>query len=840
MPSKRAGRDPSRARTLRVAITALRDDHLLQGPTFSQAYVDVLDQTFADFLDHSAHAPRHALIALGSYARDELCPYSDIDVVLVAGPGARGTSDLADECWYPFWDAGLALGHKVGTVKDLLRLANDDIDTLTALLDGRLVAGDVSIANDLRERVRHLTHRRRDLLVTALAQGCRHRAASALIPEMLDPDLKSGGGGLRDVHALRWAGWAVDDHGGIDALAHLGYLADDDRERINHAHRVLLETRIALHRVAGYETDLLALQYQDDVATELNDAGIATEDADELARRVAQAGRDVAWLVADVFDRLTSRPRGLRAAARERPLAAGVVMRDGRVALSTATDPVPAELMLTAALAAATRGLTFDRATLSHLRSTVAPTWTNAERDLFLALLDSGPGLVGVVTALDYVGAWERILPEWVDVRARTQRNSYHRYTVDRHLLEAVVVAAGFQTASSPYVEIVRRLAHPSWLGCAALLHDLTKGQPGDHATTGARTARRVAVRLGLDDAAPTLAWLVQNHLLLADTASRRDLSDPDVIETFVEQVGAADRLRLLYLLTVADAQATGPAAWNATRAALMRELFDRAEWWIEHGAPDIDSTEARLQELRDRIGENEANTFIDAMPRAYRSEFSADSMMMHAALVEQRSLATVWEQLDDDRVRVTIAVPDRPALLSLLAGCLTISGFDIHTASLSSHRGGSVVDVFTGHDRFGRFRSELGRTRVEDTMRRALAGEIDVSEELARYRTQYQTRRHERPGPIEVRVDADAAGHGTHIEVLADDEIGLLARVAATFGALGINVVSAKAQTLGRRVVDSFTVREATGAKLTDPDRVERLRATLLARLTAEFGRPE
>ncbi len=823
------------ATTARAARARVIDDPSRGGAAFGQALSDVVDAAFAEAV-RAIELPkgRWSLVALGSYARRELCPGSDVDVMLLHdGRGTTGAA--ASSLWYPLWDAGFVLGHSTRTVKEALSLADNDLDVLTALLDTRVVAGDAGLCAELTAQAHRLAQRRRKRIVHALAAGARARTERpGPVAEMLEPNLKEGAGGLRDIQAIGWAGWTLGPEG-RDALVTQGYLQPDDPGRLAVAKALLLDVRVALHRVTASRSDLLTLQEQDGVA-----AALGVEHADALVRDVAAAARTVTWVAGDVWARLLAAQRGPggRIARHDRVVADGVVLRDGRIRIAADTT-VDAALALRAAVAAARTGTELDRETLEQFRVAVGePEWGTDERDAFLALLRAGRRAVPAIEALDHVGVFARLLPEWAHVRSLPQRNAYHRFTVDRHLLEAVAECAQLLHEVGLAGDVARR-GRADLLLLGALLHDLGKGLPGDHSTVGADLAREVAVRIGIGRRdAETLAWLVRNHLLLAETATRRDLSEEAAVTRFGRTVGNAERLDLLYAVTVGDSRATGPAAWSPAKAALVRELFVKTDALLERGVVVSPLATERRAGLANLIGDSAADAFLDAMPAAYTIAFAPDVLAHHRVLVEAGGLAVEWSDIADGRLECTVVAPDRTGLLAIVAGALALSGFDIRDAAGHSHRGGMAIEVFSGVDRFGRLGEEAGRAGVVATLEQALDGRLAL-DELLRERANRYRRAASPPGSegVRVNIDLEASDFATVVEVHAPDEVGLLARVASVFSSLGFDVSQALVATLADRVVDVFYVRDATGAKVRDPDALERLRATLTERLAGDLG---
>ncbi|MEY4007307.1 MAG: hypothetical protein RLZZ467_327, partial [Gemmatimonadota bacterium] len=497
--------------------------------------------------------------------------------------------------------------------------------------------------------------------------------------------------------------------------------------------------------------------------------------------------------------------RRRRAARAGTTVAPGVVDRDGVIAVEPGT-PVDGSLVLRVALAAATRRARIDRETLERLRGAPSPSWTAADREALIALLRTGRSAIPVVEALDHVDAFAAVLPEWADVRSRPQRNAYHRFTVDRHLLEAVAESAALLDAvDDADAAVVEGLTRPDLPLLAAVLHDIAKGQPGDHSEVGADRARVIAERIGLDrSGTDALEWAVGDHLLLADTATRRDLDDPGTIERFVARVGDPDRVVLLHALTVADSRATGPAAWGPTKGALMRDLRQRALAALEIGSAA-------------GLG-------------------SADPFAGYEAAIAAGRLAVEWSEPAEGGLRCTVVAPDRPGLLGAVSAALALAGLDVWSVGAATHGSGVALEVFTGVDRFGRLGDAAGRAEATRAIERACDGDPDLGARLGARAAAYR-RGPTRPGPVSVGIDVLASATATVVEVYADDEVGRFARLAMLLADVGVDVTAARATTIGDRIVDTFYVRDATG-KIVDPSTIARIRAAITEGLGG--GAPE
>lgn len=710
-----------------------------------------------------------ALVAVGGLGRCEPAPYGDVDLVLLHS-GQKFIGQLADSIWYPVWDAGLSLDHSVRTMHEALTVGGRDLKAGAGLLDARHIAGDPQLTRELLDSARAAWRSKAAARLTELREACQRRwAARGEVAHLLEPDLKEGRGGLRDVAVLRSiaAAQVVDVHW----------------RDVRAAHVNLLDIRDALHLVAGRSQEQLRLQEQDAVAALL---GLA--DADMLVHSVASSARriafalDTAWRAVQRWS--NSRKRGW--ASRKplvvrRPLADGVVEQDGEVLLARdaapATDPV---LGLRVAAAAARADLPIGPYALERLQVELAAMpepWSEQARNTLVTLLGSGPALVGIWEALDQHDLLGRMLPEWESVRSRPQRNAVHRFTVDRHLVATAVGAGAF----------IRRVSRPDLLLLGALLHDIGKGAPGDHTANGERLVGRIGPRLGLSPPdADTLEAMVRHHLLLPDTATRRDLDDPATTDTVVAAVGGSvELLDLLHALTEADAAATGPAAWSDWKAGLVAELVER---------------------VRARAGGGE-------LP----GPAPADAEVLARA----RGGETVVEVGPGE---VVVSAAGATGLLSRAAGALSLHRLDVLAASASTVEGISYLR-FAVQARFG---SVPDAVLVRADVRRALAGELPLEERLAERERAYSGHSvggepaGASPAPRVLWFD-DAATDAVVLELRAADRLGLLHRVTAALERCQADVRSARVATLGGDVVDAFYLAGGLDRQPLDRDRIER-----------------
>jgi [protein-PII] uridylyltransferase len=771
----------------RLGPAALRD-----------ALVDLHDFWLSSHAQAIGLTDRASLVAVGALGRRELAPYSDLDLVLLHD-GRKDIERLAEQMWYPLWDAGIGLDHSVRTPGQAVQVAAMDLRAALGLLEARHVAGDAALSDTVRGAVRQAWRAGIRGRFDELTDAARDRWSKVgEIAHRIEPDLKNGHGGLRDVHL-------------IDSLA-AAQLIDRPGRDVLKARDLLLDVRTELHRHAGRARDVLRAQDADEVAGVLE-----IGDRFDLARALSGAARAIAF-AAEVGLRSARSAlprRGLAALRRppvRRPLAAGVVEHLGEVALArdaaAARDP---GLVLRVAATAARTGLPVAAGTLHHLADTapeLREPWPRAALDELLSLLGTGRPLVDVVESLDRTGLWGRLFPEWGAVRDLPPRDRAHVWTVDRHLVEAAAFAARLTT----------QVARPDLLLVGALLHDIGKGRGGDHSVVGESVTQQIARRLGFGEPdVAVLAAMVAHHLLLPHTATRRDLDDPATVTRVVETLAATDGARkveggtgllvdLLEALAEADSLATGPGVWSPWKRTLLAELGRRC----------------RAALAGERLGR------VPSEPVAPELIAAATAAGRPQVRFTGREPATV-----------TVVAVDGPGVLSAAAGVLALHSLEVHAAELETAppdgpgvgEDGPPVAVLrlTVSPRFGGLpdptllRAELGRV---------LDGSLVLGEALARKERDYAPVL----PPGEVAVPArvlwfdDEVTGGVVLELRATDRIGLLHRVAKALEECEARIAWARVATLGSSVVDSFGIL----CRLPDGPTAERRRQMEAAVLAA------
>jgi [protein-PII] uridylyltransferase len=734
-------------------------DLSLGGIAACNALSDVTDAWLVEIFNAATTGEKKrddiVLIAVGGYGRRELSPHSDLDILLVH-KSVKNIGDIASKIWYPIWDASVKLGHAVRTPKETIQLCSTDLDTATALVTARVIAGNQKLGNELiRDASSSWKKNGRQWLVQLHRRIIERYAKDGEVAFLLEPNLKEGLGGLRDIHALQWAVEA-----GLE-------LSSDDRRQLTRCNDVLLRVRVALHRHVGRASEILRLEDQAPVAPM---AGYATDD--QLMAAIAEVGREVAWIADEAWAQLD--PPADRSPLAQ-PLAPGVHLLNGEIhlddAVNVADDPT---LLLRVATAAARLGARIDRASLNRLGD-LSPQWPDpwpaGASDDLVALLLEGEAAIPVLESLDQRNLLVRVLPEWASVRSKPQRNAFHRYTVDRHLWQTVANAA----------ELVHRVVRPDLLVLAALFHDLGKGYPGDHTEVGIELFAEIGTRMGMSESDQRIiSLLIEHHLLLADTATRRDLSDDATITMVAGHLQSTVVLDLLHALTQADSLATGPSAWSDWKAELVALLVERARHVLGGG----DMTEVMWRLFPD------------------------------ASVLELMASGEIAIRTQPDRV--TVVSPDKPGTFSRVAGVLSLYNMDVLGAEAHSDEQGMAASEFRVSSQHG----DIEWEPIENNLRLALSGRLALDSRLADRAASARPRRATSalaPAAPTVRFDDSASSNATFLEVRAPDMVGVLHRITKAIADCGLDIRHARVLTLGNEVVDSFYVREPNGGRIND-----------------------
>lgn len=790
-----------------------------------------------------------AAIALGGYGRCELFPYSDVDLMLLHAPMDGKTMDeAAGAVFYPLWDTGLDLGHSVRTVGQCMEDAATDFFFQVALLDARRIDGSETLFDSLRKAFEEnfVKGKRRDF--TRLIMD--HRAARidkfGAHGHLLEPNLKEVRGGLRDIQSIRWTAKVLFGLEGFHDLMAAGLLTNEERTALDSFEDFLVRLRNRLHFASRRRNDRLYFEYQAEIARATGyrdtEGVLAVEHFMQDAYRTLDGVATAADLffehVEDVLDPDVNR-------SDDGPLEPGIEILSGRIHLTERLTRANALLVMKTFMHAASLGRTIHHRTRRAIRADLQAiaarlSGSRSAATIFIKLLESARDPRGLLDSMLSCGFLSAYIPELAHVLSLMQHDVYHVSTVDRHLIETV---AALKNLKEEERSIYASLSRPGILFLAAILHDIGKGRAHGHAERGGEIAKVIGKRMGLvKKDLETLSFLIANHLFLMDTAQRRDLDDETFIIRCARHVGDKERLGMLYLLSIADARATGPNAWSGWKAALLQEFFLKLSHLLERSDfvdPDRVRAVAWMRsKVADRIGSG-ADRAIEAMPEDYLLAFSPDEISRHrdlAGRLASEPVVLVPEEGETDW-SLLLVTRDRTGLLARLFGCLALHDLDVRSAALHTLGDGAVVDIV-------RCNSSIGTSFAEqdwDGLRRDLTLAVEDRLDIAGLLSEKTGSRDRYPcctaadQETRVIVDNDVSDFHTLIEVHSGDRIGLLYEVTRTLASFGVGVFKAKLGTSADRVVDVFYVRSPDGEKLADPETIEKLRAAILC----AAGRP-
>lgn len=836
------------------------------------------DSIALDLVEDGARMPGLALCALGGYGAGELAPGSDVDLLFLVDEDApQAATAIIERTLYALWDSGLTIGGgATRTVDEALALARDDVSERTALLDLRTITGDETLERRLAEGydAAFLGEAAPDFASDKLSERDARVDRQGDTRYEVEPHVKDGKGGLRDLQTLRWLAQILYGADAMERWVGDGLFAVADVERYLSAADFFWTVRFHLHDLATRKDDRLTFDVQPEIAERMGYADTDRQLGVELFMRdYFRKAIDVGALTRRVCakleaDALKDPPGGGRympadgAASSEDLAEDGLTLTAGRLNFADPrvieSDPA---IMLRLFEIAAARHVDLHpdaMAAISQSLRLVDDAFRadpRAARCFFAVLLDADDPRM-TLRAMTEAGLLGAYIPEFGDIVARTQFNMYHRFTVDEHTLNALGILrdieSGRLAADHPLAtRLAPQIQHRRALHLAVLLHDTGKGK-GDQCVEGAQNARAACPRLGLDDDETELvAWLISRHLEMSDTAQRRDIADPRTVLDFAETVGSLERLRLLTILTVCDIRAVGPGVWNGWKAQLMRDLYAATSAVLkDSGAPDEAAARQRLAEraegardrfrqAMERLDPGFAARWTAELEAAYWLAFSETDRLRHAAFVRASMArnAAIAAGVRIDRRRsateIMVLAPDRDALFADIAGALARQGANVVGAQVTTTADGRAFDVFfvqeTGGKPFGW--AEAG---ARDRLKAAVEAAAAKSADPATPGADKPVRRREAAFTVKpyVNLYADAADTALVIEASGRDRPGLLHDLARAIADLGLSLEAARIDGYGERAVDTFYVTE-NGRKPTEPARHDAIRAALLAVLT-------
>ena len=857
-------------------------DARTRGRECVKAYAYLIDQLIRTLYDYAfervypnpnpTQGERKAVVATGGYGRGELAPQSDIDLLfLLSYKLTPHAEQVIEYMLYMLWDLGLKVGHATRSVDECVRMAKQDQTIRTALLEARYLWGDAGLYRELRTRFRELAAAEGPITFVEkkLAERDERHLKVGDSRYVVEPNIKDGKGGLRDLHTLYWIAKYIYQLDDPADLVERGVFTRREAAKFDRAHAFLTTVRCHLHYLAGRPEERLTFDVQPPLARLMgygDRPGISG--VERFMKHYYLVAKDVGDLTRIFCAALEAehkrKPRFRFSLLPKKREIVGFQVQDGRLSVAREdafrADPVNFLRLFHTAQEhdldihpAALRVITQQLGLIDGaLRENV-----EANR-LFLEMLTSPKEPQITLTRLNEAGVFGRFVPDFGRVVALMQHDMYHVYTVDEHTIRAIgllaEIEAGLKKEDHPLAsEIVHKVSSRRVLYVAVLLHDIAKGRGGDHSEIGADIARTLGPRFGLTpEEIDNIAWLVLHHLDMSKAAQKRDIDDPKTIADFAAFVQSPERLRLLLVLTVVDMRATSPKVWNNWKASLLRELYYRTEE-VLGGAPSGANVAARVDRAKEALvarlkGWSVAET-EEHLARGYAAYWlseDTDTQFRHAELVRRATKSGLQFAVDarhDPKravTEVTVYTPDHAGLFSQIAGAMALSRANIVDARIFTLTNGWALDTFYVQDQEGQpFADEASLERVKTRIAAALAGTLKLHRELAG-RESLPKRAHVFQVPPRVFIDNSASRFATVIEVNGRDRPGLLYDVTRALTECGLQITTAKISTFGERVVDVFYVKDVFGMKVEHERKQEQVKVRLLEALGgAEPAKP-
>ncbi len=808
-----------------------------------------------------------SVIATGGYGRATLAPGSDIDLLFLVPDGKTPETDRVVEfLLYALWDARQKVGHATRTIEDCIALVKTDNTIMTSILEARYICGNRPLFDDLIQRYRRgvVQKSAKQFVVDKLTERDQRHAKYGESRYSVEPDIKDGKGGLRDLNTLFWIAKFLFNANSTEELADKNVFTREELRLFRKAEDFLWAVRCHLHFITRRGEDKLTFDRQSELAQRLGyKAHSGLKHAERFMRHYFLVAKDVGNLTrifcasleaqhlkdAPSLSRMIGKflPRGKRTTG----LPEDFKLEAGRITLIDETvfnkDPINIIRIFKASGALgieihpdALNGIRLNlRQIDDHLRN------NKSANALFLDCLTESGDPETILRAMNEAGVLGRFLPEFGKIVAMMQFNMYHHYTVDEHLIRTVGVLRSLETGTLTgehplSAKLFPTLTSRRALFIAGLFHDIAKGRDEDHSIAGERIARDVCPRLGLSAAdTETVAWLIRWHLLMSETAQMRDLNDFKTILDFTAIVQSPERLKLLLILTVADIRAVGPGVWNGWKGQLLRTLYAEAEPLLTGGHTSVTRREriaeahALFLSKHPAMPEVEQQIILRRHYDAYWLTVPLEQQLRHEALIARAAARDVTTDVKSDAfaavTEVTVYAPDHPRLLATITGACAAANANIIGAQIFTTTDGMALDTILIQREFGDEADEKRRAlRVADTITKALRGQMRLKDAMAQARKpEYRASAFS----VEPRVIIDNTSSNKHtvVEINGLDRVGLLHNLTDALFQLNLNIVSAHITTFGEKVIDVFYVTDLTGAKIENEARHRRIEQALM-----------
>ena len=814
--------------------------------------------------------PRCTLIAQGGYGRGELNPFSDVDLLFLhSWKVTPYVEAVAEKLLYTLWDAGLQVGHATRNITESIRLAGKDMKVKTSLLDARYLCGDPALYGDFEKAVEeHLLRKNEERFIREkLAENRLRQERYGGSVYLLEPDIKEGEGGLRDIHTALWVAKVRHKIKELDALVHRGVIQPRELSELKAAQDFLWRVRNELHFSSGKHQDQLTFEEQERVAQALGfkDNGKVRGVEDFMRSYYLQASQ-VSRLASLIIHRVTdgSEPSHLKSRPAGREIREGVRIAKGVLWITDAGILSANPENLTSIFADAQKcGAEISHESRELVREHLDLIDEHFRRSpnanaFFLQILRWEDRVYETLLEMHRSGVLGAFIPEFGRLLCMALHDLYHIYTLDQHSLRLVkelerLKAGEFREVLPLLTQLAREVEKIEILYLGLLFHDIGKGLGGGHSERGARIARKIArrIRLNVDDTAQ-LEFLVRYHLFLNHTAFRRDIEDEKLVIDFAKAMGSVGNLKMLYLLTYADMRAVGPEVWNNWRGSLLEDLYlqslkvleaqEKGEFRREDRRSKIRRLQARVRRrLARKYPAEKIRYFFEAMPERYFLTTPEEQIPGHFEMMEsfrdQVCLSTVTHFPEREYSEMAICTRDRPGLFSLITGVFAAMSLDILSARITTRKDGLILDVFrishAGRPEMVMDPQKWHRARV--LLEQVLTESVDVARLVEESGRPSLFKRRGPKVPTVIQIDNEASDEFTIVEVYTQDRIGVLFTITYGMHQLGISIHLAKISTNVDQVADVFYVADEKGGKIRDQARLEKIRQTLYRNLVSE-----
>ena len=820
----------------------------VSGYALVRKHSDFIDHHLADsFAKNVSAAEGFALVALGGYGRQELFPFSDIDLMLVYDPASKDKLEsLIEAILYPLWDTGLEVGHATRTLDECLADAAEDFFFRVAMLDARLIAGSEALFGKLTERYRavYIEGKRQEFLDDMLEQRLKRECQYGRHTYLLEPHIKESCGGFRDIQSMLWTAHVIFGLNDLASLHEAGLLSQEELKRFEKAQDYLVRIRNRLHYVSGRKNDQLFFEHQEEMAKAFGYANARDMLAVEHFMREVYAHMQTISVTTDLFfehvEEVLGNEDGQKAARKLEP---GIEQRHNKIHLQGLDFAGnKAKLFMRLFYQSARTGTPLHyrtRKTITANLSLVDEKFRKSRRNekIFLAIL-AAPGSFRVLEEMLDTGFLTAYLPELAKVESLAQHDVYHVFTVDRHLLQTVGELEKLRQEESHVFAVV---SSPQILFLAGLLHDIGKGMGHGHAERGADLSRQIGARLGLEaDKIDILDFLVRNHLFLSHTALRRDLEDEEFIMRCAGRVNTTEKLAMLYLLTIADARATGPTVWNDWKGALLLELYLKIALLLDRSSfsqhEQARGTELGAQWIREKVKEllpAGVHPDLNQLPDDYLINFPPEVICKHIEYT--RSLVSrdvlFFHEESQESWTLLLITRDRPGLLSRVFGVLSLHNLNVLAAQIFTWTDGTAVDALEVNSAIGEHYDGQQWEDLEMDLNLAINQRLGIEHRLQRKparlggahgQSEYRLR-------AKVEIDNQDSEKFTVIEVYANDRIGLLYDITRSLSDFGLSIYRARIGSRSDQAVDVFYILDRNGKKVSDKRFQEEIKMELL-----------